>query len=165
MLIGMHWNVQSHSFTVRISVRTKGSLSFNFSVPNIFNLLLVSPHPHICEICGLTTQHLLTRTMHSAQCSAQSPQESLQSWYFLYVDTLAAVCLWSFVYSSVAESNQSDHFNTPSPMLDRFWEWVVGTWQVPSSNALFLFDASSAQSVAAAVHNCTKFLFFLEIEI
>ena len=137
----------------------------SISLSPIFSTYCPFPHhPHICEICALTTQHHLTRTMHSAQCSAQSPQESLQSWYFLYVDTLAAVCLWSFVYSSVAESNQSDHFNTPSPMLDRFWEWVVGTWQVPYSNALLLFDASSAQAVAAAVHNCTilySFVFWM----
>ena len=72
------------------------------------------------------------------------------------------LCPLSFVYSTVAESNQSDHFNTPSPMLNRFWEWVVGTWQVPYSNALLLFDASSAQAVAAAVHNCTIFLCFLD---
>ena len=156
MLIGMHWNVQSHSFTVRISER-KTVHFHSISLSPIFSTYCPFPHhPHICEICALTTH--LTRTMHSAQCSAQSPQESLQSWYFLYVDTLAAVCLWSFVYSSVAESNQSDHFNTPSPMLDRFWEWVVRTWQVPYSNALFLFDASSAQAVAAVVHNCNIFL-------
>ena len=81
----------------------------SISLSPIFSTYCPFPHhPHICEICALTTQHHLTRTMHSAQCSAQSPQESLQSWYFIYVDTLAAVCLWSFVYSSVSESNQSD---------------------------------------------------------
>ena len=69
------------------------------------------------------------------------------------------LCPLSFVYSTVAESNQSDDSNAPSPSPSPSTIHVL----VLYSNALLLFDSSSAQAVAAVVNNCNIFLCSLHV--